>query len=102
MKNTCMNCKKYHAVLSSGEGAFHIHDWCEQWRTTLNAYALADKRDHVCPYNSDLETGEAYCYMFDAVDTPSHSDEWFEKNKAENDANAKRSDDSNLEETITK
>lgn len=40
--------------------------------------------------------------MFDAVDTPSHSDEWFEKNKAENDAKTNRSDDPNLEETITK
>lgn len=97
-----MNCRKYHAVLSNDEGWFHIHDWCEQWKTVLNAYALADKREYACPYNSDLETGEAYCYMFEAADTPSYPDEWFDKNKAENEANGKRSEYSNLEETITK
>ena len=39
MKKTCMNCKKYHAVLVSKENAFHIHDWCEQWKTALYAFA---------------------------------------------------------------
>ncbi len=57
----------------------------------LYAYALADKMDHECPYNIDLETGEAFCYMFEAVATPTYSDEWFDKNKAENELNAKRS-----------
>lgn len=89
MKKTCMNCKKYHAVLSEPDGAFHIHDWCEQWKTVLNAYALADSVEHQCPYYSDLETGEAFCYMFEAADKPSFPDEWFDKNKASNEQNRK-------------
>lgn len=91
MKKTCMNCIKYHATLSGENGDFHIHDWCEQWNTTLNAYALADKMDYECPFYSDLETGEAFCYMFEPVDAPAFPDEWFDKNKAENELNAKRS-----------
>lgn len=92
MKKTCMNCIKYHAILSSDEDMFHIHDWCEQWKTALRAYALADQMDYECPYYSDLETGEAFCYMFEAVDTPRYPDEWFDKNKAANELNAKRSE----------
>lgn len=89
MKKTCMNCKKYHAVLASKENAFHIHDWCEQWKTALHAYALADQTEHDFPYYSDLETGEAFCYMFEPADTPSYPDEWFDNNKAENEKNKK-------------
>lgn len=85
MKKTCMNCVKYHATLLSSDGQFHIHDWCEQWKTKLDAYALADKMEYEPPFYSDLETGDAFCYMFEAVDTPSCSDEWFDKNKAENE-----------------
>ena len=90
MKRTCMNCKNYHATLSSNEETFHIHDWCEQWKTVLNTYALADKMNYEHPFYSDLETGEAFCYMFEAVDTPIFPDEWFDKNKAENELNIKR------------
>ena len=89
MKKTCMNCKSYHAVLLSNDGSFHIHDWCEQWKTELSAYALADKMGYECPFNSDLETGDAFCYMFEAADTPSYPDEWYDKNKAENENNLK-------------
>ena len=85
-----MNCTKYHATLSSDEGLFHIHDWCEQWKTGLNAYASADKADYECPYYSDLETGEAFCYMFEPVDEPVFPDEWFDKNKAENQMRLKK------------
>ena len=46
--------------------------------------------DYTCPYNSDLETGDAFCYMFEAVDIPRYPDEWFEKNKAENEANVQK------------
>lgn len=91
MKKTCMNCKKYHATLCSSENSFHIHDWCEQWKTVLKAYALADEIDHECPFYSDLETGDAFCYMFEAVGEPAYPDEWFDRNKAENELNAKRS-----------
>ena len=89
MKKTCMNCTKYHATLSGKDSSFHIHDWCEQWETVLDAYALANKMDYDCPFNSDLETGDAFCYMFEPVDTPIYPDEWFDKNKAENELNAK-------------
>ena len=85
MKKTCMNCKMYHAVMISGGGNFHIHDWCAQWKTVLNPYALADKMKYECPFNNDLETGDAVCYMFEASDTPSYQDEWYEKNKTENE-----------------
>ena len=78
MKKTCMNCKKYHATLSDGEGAFHIHNWCEQWKTVLDAYALANKTDSENCFYSDLETGKAFCYMYEAVDAPFFSDEWFD------------------------
>ena len=85
MVKTCMNCKSYHASLSDNQdGGFHIHDWCEQWKTELYPFALADKNDYECPFNSDLETGEAYCYMFEAVDKPVYPDEWFAKNREEN------------------
>ena len=89
MKKTCMNCKNYHAVLANDADNYHIHDWCDQWQTVLNAYALADKMEYDCPFNSDLETGDAYCYMFEAAEAPSYLDEWFEKNKTENERNLK-------------
>ena len=53
---------------------------------------MADTMNYECPYNSDLETGEAFCYMFEPVDTPSFSDEWFDENKAENELNRKRTE----------
>ena len=51
MKKTCMNCRRYHAVLSDNAAQFHIHDWCDQWKTALDAYALADKMEYECPFN---------------------------------------------------
>ena len=42
------------------------------------------------PYNSDLETGETYCYMFEAVDVPVYPDKWYDKNKAENQKQLKK------------
>ena len=50
MKNTCMNCKKYYAILISDDGLHHVHDWCDQWKTVLNAYALAEKMDYKHPF----------------------------------------------------
>jgi len=84
MKKTCMNCTKYHAVLSNEQVGFHIHDYCEQWKTVLYAYALAEKNDYEGSFYSDLETGEAFCYMFEAAETPKYPDEWFDMNRAEN------------------
>ena len=92
MKKTCMNCVQYRATVLSEDGMTHIHDWCEQWGTVLNAYALADKRGYECPYNSDLETGEAFCYMFEPIETPSYPDEWFDNNKKENDMKVARNE----------
>lgn len=90
MKKTCMNCIKYHAILLSSDGQFHIHDWCEQWKTELDAYALADKIGYESPFYSDLETGDALCYMFEAVDIPVYPDEWFNRNKAKNEQTIKK------------
>ena len=101
MKKTCMNCKMYHDVLMSNDGSLHIHDWCEQWKTELNRYALADKIGYECPYNSDLETGEAYCYMFEAVDVPVYPDEWYDKNKAENQKQLKKIDKLKFDEGVS-
>jgi hypothetical protein len=75
----------YHDVLISSDRNIHVHDWCEQWKTVLNPYALADKMGYTCPFNDDLETGDAVCYMFEASDTPAYPDEWYDKNKAENE-----------------
>ena len=86
MKKTCMNCKMYHAFLASDDGSYHIHDWCEQWKTVLKAFASANKVDHDDPFYDDLETGDAFCYMFEATDEPAYPDEWFDKNKAENES----------------
>ena len=87
MKKTCMNCEKYHAVLGSDSCNYHIHDWCEQWKTVLDAYALARQREYDCPYYSDLETGVAFCYMFEPAEAPRYPDEWFDRNKAANQQN---------------
>ena len=89
MKKTCMNCKYYYSTLSDGESFFHIHDWCDQWKTQLKAYAHADMVEHDYPYNSDLETGEAYCYMFEPADKPAYPDEWYDANRAENERRVK-------------
>lgn len=86
MKKTCMNCKYYHNTLSDGDGGFyHIHDWCAQWKTSLNSFAMADLLDLDAPYYSDLETGIAFCYMYEAAEKPAFPDEWFDGNKAENE-----------------
>lgn len=50
--------------------------------------------DYACPFNSDLVTGDAFCYMFEPVDTPIYPDEWFDKNEAENELNAKNKNSS--------
>ena len=75
----------YHAVLISSDGNFRFHDWCGQQKTVLNPYALAGKVGYECPYNNDLETGDAGCYMFEASDTPCYPDEWYDQNKTENE-----------------
>ena len=90
MLKTCMNCRKYHATLNDEQGHdFHIHDWCEQWNTTLDPFALADQFEYNGFYNSDLETGEACCYMFEPAESPAFPDEWFLKNKEENERKKK-------------
>ena len=86
MKKTCMNCRWYHFTLAD-EDDFHIHAWCEQWQTVLHGYALADRWEYSSPYYDDLETGDAFCYMFEPKDKPAFPDEWFDRNKAENERN---------------
>lgn len=86
MKKTCMNCKYYHNTLSDAAGGFyHIHDWCAQWKVPLKAFAMAELLGLDAPYYSDLETGIAFCYMYESAEKPAFPDEWFERNKAVNE-----------------
>ena len=85
MKKTCFNCRCYCISLCDKENPeYHMHDWCKYWQTFIPAYGIADQYEYNGPYCSDLETGDAFCYMFVARETPRFEDEWFEKNKQEN------------------
>ncbi len=85
MKNTCYNCKNYHGELCDPENPdYHCHDWCGYWKTLIPKYGKADEFSYHAPYCDDLETGEAFCWMFEAKDVPAFADEWFEKNALEN------------------
>ncbi|MBE5758928.1 MAG: hypothetical protein E7332_02730 [Clostridiales bacterium] len=85
-----MNCLHFHPSLSDDNNSYHIHYWCSLWETVVYAHVLADRMGCECPFYDDLETGDAFCYMFEPVDVPTFPDEWFDKNKAENELNAKR------------
>ncbi len=85
MKKTCFNCIYFCNMLSeSGDSSYHIHNWCKHWESTINAYGIADKYEYKSVYYDDLETGDAFCYMFEAKEKPMFDDEWFEKNKESN------------------
>ena len=44
-----------------------------------------DYREDV--FNTDLETGDAVCFLFKPVKTPLYDDAWFENNKQKNLSN---------------
>ena len=86
MKKTCFNCKYFCNTLSDpDQPSYHIHYWCKYWRTCLDrSCGLADRYEYKTSYFDDLETGEAYCYMFSLRELPMYEDAWFEHNQAEN------------------
>ena len=85
MKMTCYNCKNYlDTLVDPINPDFHIHDWCKQWHRQLDAYALAGQYEYDGLFFDDLETGDAFCYMFVPVDVPTKPDEWFANNKQQN------------------
>ena len=85
MKKTCMNCQFYCSSLCDGENSgYHIHDWCKYWQTFIPSFGIADQYEYNGPYYSDIETGDAFCYMFKAKEIATFEDAWFEKNKQEN------------------
>lgn len=88
MKKTCFNCKYYHGELCDPEKPdYHMHNWCGYWNAFIPQYGKTDKFDYQVPYYDDLETGEAFCWMFEAKDAPAFEDEWFERNAHENRRN---------------
>ena len=85
MKKTCFNCIYFCGSLCDPNNqTYHIHNWCKHWNTFINAYGIADKFEYNDCYYDDLETGDAFCYMFEAREKPMFEDEWFERNKREN------------------
>ena len=84
MKKTCYNCRKFYNILADDENKYHIHNWCRQWNVAIETSVLADKFEYNGPYYDDLETGDAFCYLFEPRDEPAFDDEWFENNKREN------------------
>lgn len=85
IKKTCLNCKNFIAVLCNESGSFyHIHNWCTRWQRQVNDSALSGRFEYEGGFYDDLETGDAFCYMFEPLDVPAKPDEWFEKNKRHN------------------
>ena len=87
MKKTCFNCKNFCHTLSDNDNpTYHLHYWCKHWNVFMNNTCfLADRYEYKDGiYFDDLETGDAFCYMFEEKEVPMFDDEWFEKNKREN------------------
>ncbi len=85
MKKTCANCRHYcEELLNPANPAQHIHDWCFRWGREIPCFALADRYEYSQSYYSDIETGDAVCYLFEAADKPRHEDAWFNRNREEN------------------
>ena len=84
MKKTCYNCRKFYFVLADEVSGYHLHNWCRQWERTIESSSLADQFEYNVPYYDDLETGEAFCYLFEPKEKAEFPDEWFENNKKEN------------------
>ena len=102
MKKTCFNYKYFHGCLAEEDPSqYHIHNYCEIFKTILpfdmdsevNKFlddhwttvskATLGLKDNYC-VNDDLETGDAYCYQFEAADKKFWSDDRFEANKKHN------------------
>ena len=61
---TCANCKYYHSRLTDSREDFHIHDYCDLWRTEIPTYTIFDRADLSCGYD-DIDTGVAMCWGFE-------------------------------------
>jgi hypothetical protein len=89
MKKTCFNCAYYCFELCNPKNPeMHFHNWCEKWQTFVPDMEIAgqyDYREDV--FNTDLETGDAVCFLFKPVKTPLYDDAWFENNKQKNLSN---------------
>ena len=85
MKKTCFNCNFFCNTLCDSENPeYHMHNWCKYWNMFINADGIAGRFEYSGCYFDDLETGDAFCYMFDAKAKPMFDDEWFYKNRQEN------------------
>ena len=89
MRKTCFNCKQFSRTMCDPEGDYHIHYFCRMWQTVFaNHFASEDRYEYKNGLVfDDLETGKAYCYMFEAREKPMYEDAWFEKNEQSNIAN---------------
>lgn len=85
MKATCYNCKNYvDTLVNPANPEIHIHDWCRQWQRQLDPFALAGQFEYNGNFSNDLETGDAFCYLFSPAEVPAKPDAWFAANKQEN------------------
>lgn len=92
MKKTCMNCVYFHGCLSDEGSNYHIHNYCDQLgRSIGNIFKSPLNKDlevvsgfiDYFPLCDDIETGDAYCYLFEATN-PTYNEEYFKKNKETN------------------
>ena len=100
MKKTCFNCKYFHSCLTEEDPSqYHIHNYCEVFEKILpfnmdsevnkfleNHWRTMCKASIGCDYgvNDDLETGEAYCWLFTESDKEFWPDEKFNANRKQN------------------
>ena len=85
MLKTCYNCIHFCATLCDPEDPiYHIHNWCKCRQALIDSFVLADRYEYKSTYCDDLETGDAFCYLFEAKEKPMFPDEWFEKNRKKN------------------
>lgn len=92
MKKTCMNCVYYYSCLGDPSSEFHIHDYCSAWKQEIGMRYKSELNKtledlsygtNYFPIYDDIETGDAYCYMFQSKN-PVTDDSVFENNKNEN------------------
>lgn len=63
VRRTCYNCTHHHGNLSD-DTCYHIHDYCDVWRTEIPSTVVFDKLGFQTGFD-DLECGIAHCWAFD-------------------------------------
>ena len=65
-RKTCLNCNHYHSILedTGKESFFHIHDYCDVWKTEIPDCAIFDRNEFECGY-TDIESGVTECHAFE-------------------------------------